>query len=60
MGPVLFSIFISDPDTEIKCTLRKFVDDTQLNGVVNTTEGKDTIQRDFDKLESLRGSTRTS
>ena len=38
-------------DSGIECTLNQFVDDTKLCGVVNSPEGRDTIQRDLDRFE---------
>lgn len=52
LGPSLFKISVSDTDSGTKGTLSKSVIDTRLCSAVNTLEGRDTIQRELDKLES--------
>jgi len=51
LGLALFNIFVGDMDSGIECILSKFANDDKLCGAVNTLEGKDAFQRDFDRFE---------
>ena len=50
-GLALFNIFIDDVGDGIECALSKFMDNTKLSGAVDTTEGRDAIRRDPNKVE---------
>ena len=47
LGPVLFNIFINDIDDGIDVHPQQVL----LSGAVDTVEGRDAIQRDFNRLE---------
>ena len=51
LGLVIFIIFMSEIDSVMECTLNKSDDDTKLRGATDTTDGRDVIQRDRNKLE---------
>jgi len=51
LGLPLFNNFVGDTDSGIECTFSKIASDTKLCGVINTSEGRDAVQRDLDKLE---------
>lgn len=49
MGLALFSVFVSDTDNGIGCTLGKFTDSTKLCDTVRL-QGSDSIQRSLGRL----------
>ncbi|GAB0209929.1 mitochondrial enolase superfamily member 1 [Grus japonensis] len=51
LGPALFNIFVGNLDNGIECVPSKFANAIKLCGMVNMLEGRDTIQRDLDRLE---------
>ena len=51
LQPALYNIFVCDMDSETKCTLSKFANDTKRYGVVDLLEGRDAIETDLDRLE---------
>ncbi|PKU44721.1 rna-directed dna polymerase from mobile element jockey-like [Limosa lapponica baueri] len=51
LGLALSDIFVGDMDSRIECILSKFANKTKLCGVVDTLEGRVSIQRDLDRLE---------
>ena len=48
---IIFIMFMSEIDSGMECTLNKSDDDTKLRGATGTTDGRDVIQRDRNKLE---------
>ena len=51
LGPMLFSIFISDLGTGIKRGLMEFADDTKVSGEADTPEGRAALQGGLGRLE---------
>ena len=47
----LWHIFVGSMGTGVKCTLSKSAGYTKLGGAADAPEGRDSIQRDLDKLE---------
>jgi len=52
LGLALFDSFVSDIDSGIECTLSNFADDAKPCAAVGMLEGRDSIQRVLDSLES--------
>lgn len=51
LGLMLFNMFCSNMDHGTECILKKFDGDTKLFGAVDTLEGRNAIQRDFDRVD---------
>ena len=52
LGLVLFNVFTNDLDTAMDCTLSKFANGTKLGGAMDSLEGRESLQRALDRLES--------
>lgn len=50
LGPILFIIYVNDIDEGISCKISKFADDTKITGRITTTEEKNKLQSDLNKL----------
>ena len=50
LGPVLFLIYVNDLDDGLMCKVSKFADDTKLTSKVITTQEKEALQSDLDRL----------
>jgi len=50
-GPILFNIYINDPDDGTEHILRKSTDDTKLGEVADMPEDCATVQKDINRLE---------
>lgn len=48
---MLFIIFIKDLDGGLEGTLRKFADDTNLRGPVDSLKGREAVERGLNELE---------
>ena len=52
LGPVLFLIYVNDLDDGLTCKVSKFADDTKISSKVITTQEKEALQSDLDRLSS--------
>lgn len=51
LAPTVFSISINDLNDRTVCTLSKFAGDSKLGGMLHTTDGCATIQRNLTRME---------
>ena len=52
LGPVLFSVVLTDLHVGLEGILNPFTRDAQLGGASDSIEGRKALQRDLDKSES--------
>ena len=50
LGPVLFLIYVNDLDDGLMCKVSKFADDTKITSKVTTSQEKEALQSDLDRL----------
>lgn len=46
LGPVLFSVSVSDPGARTECPISRAADDVKQGGAVDSLEGQESLQRD--------------
>ena len=50
LGPILFIIYVNDIDDGLNSKISKFADDTKIASKVTTTDDRDNLQNDLDRL----------
>ena len=52
LGPILFIIYVNDIDDGITSKITKFADDTKIASKITTTEDRENLQSDLDRLSN--------
>ncbi|CAM4680127.1 unnamed protein product [Lepidochelys kempii] len=58
LGPILFSLFITELSTKNGNVLIKFANDTKLGGIANLEKDRDILQKDLDDLVNWSNNNR--